>query len=109
VTVDDQAPSPTRLAPGPESAVLARVAGVVQDVVKDWDVPDEIAASTRLVDDLGCSSVDIINIVVAVEEEFGTRHLGFAELLFRNNRYVDDVTVGEIARFVADKLEACTS
>jgi acyl carrier protein len=90
--------------------VLAKLIGILEDTVQDWDVPAnlEITDSTRLVEHLGCSSVDIIGIVVAIEEEFGTRNLGFSELLFHNNRYVDDVTVGELARFVASKLEVCT-
>ncbi len=89
----------------PADAILSRLIAVVRDTVQDWDVPSDIGitASTKLAQDLGCSSVDIIGIVVAIEEEFGTRNLGFAQVLFRDNRYVD-VSLGDLARFVADKL-----
>ena len=65
----------------------------------------EITGATRLVDDLGCSSIDIISLVVAIEEAYGTRKLGFAELLIREGQYVSDLEIAELARFVAGKLQ----
>jgi acyl carrier protein len=91
--------------------VLQTLVALLADTVRGWDLPPDLAidASTSLVHDLGCSSVDIIGIAVAIEEQFATRNLDFAQLLFRDNRYVEDVTVGELARFVAGKLTGAAS
>ena len=88
-------------------SVHRTIVGILADMVRDWDVPGhtEITGATRLVDDLGCSSIDIISLVVAIEEAYGTRKLGFAELLIREGQYVSDLEIAELARFVAGKLQ----
>ena len=86
--------------------VQSDILSLVADMVQDWDTTPagDIAASTRLVNDLGFCSVDIISLVVAIEEHFRTRNLGFAELLMRDGSYVDDLAICDLARFVAAKL-----
>jgi acyl carrier protein len=76
-------------------------------MTQDWDlaVDSDLGHSTRLVGDLGFSSVDIISLVVSIEEHFAKRNLGFADLLMRDGRYVDDLRVDEVARFVTARLE----
>jgi len=87
--------------------VRSEIVAIISDMVQDWDVQVRggVGRSTRLVGDLGFSSVDIISLVVSIEEHFGTRNLGFADLLMRDGRYVDDLGVDEIAGFVASRLE----
>ena len=86
--------------------VQADILLIIEDMVQDWDTQVEggLGRSTRLVDDLGFSSVDIISLIVSIEEHFRTRNLGFADLLMRDGRYVDDLGVGELASFVASRL-----
>jgi acyl carrier protein len=85
-----------------QTAILA----IIADMVQDWDTQVEggLGQSTRLVGDLGFSSVDIISLIVSIEEHFGTRNLGFADLLMHDGRYVEDLGVGELAGFVASRL-----
>jgi len=99
------AEAPTRDIATLES-VQATIVGILTDMVRDWDVPSdrEITGFTSLVDDLGCSSIDIISLVVAIEEAYGTRKLGFADLLIRDGQYVNDLKISELAQFVASKL-----
>jgi acyl carrier protein len=91
-------------------AVQTTIIAILTDMVQDWDVPKdgEITAATRLVNDLGCCSIDLIALIVSIEEAFSTRNLRFAELLIRDGRYVDDLDVGELSRFVAKALGAGT-
>ena len=77
--------------------------GVLEDFVQDWDFDGQITRETRLVADLDFDSIDIIQIVVAVEKAFGTRNLGFQDLLMVDGRYVDDLSAGEIADFLVSR------
>jgi acyl carrier protein len=86
--------------------VQGAILRLVAEMVQGWDMSPqgEIAGSMRLVNDLGFCSVDIISLVVAIEEHFGTRNLGFADLLMRDGSYVEDLAIADLAQFVAAKL-----
>lgn len=89
---------------------LATVQGVVVEVVAglvaDWDLDGEIGVATRLVADLEFESIDIIQMVVAFEERLQKRNLGFETLLMVDGRYVDDLSLGQIATFLHARLTA---
>ncbi len=68
------------------------------------DFQGPIGAETRLVADLGCYSVDVVQLAIAIEEHFQRRSLPFHKLLMTaDGRYVEDVTVQELVDF----LHAC--
>ena len=79
---------------------------LIEDLIRDWEVTldEAITLDTRLVADLGFSSIDIVHMVVAIEERFGRGRLGFEELLMQGDQYVSDLTVGELVAFVERKL-----
>ena len=83
---------------------LSSVIATIERLVQDWDLAQPIEAGTRLVGDLGFESIDLIQMAAAMGQEFGRRNLGFAELLIVDGRYVDDLTVGQIADFLAARL-----
>lgn len=56
---------------------------------------------TRLLADLGFESIDIIQLVVAIQEEILKRKLSFEKLLMKDGRYVDDLSIGQIADYLA--------
>lgn len=58
-------------------------------------------ADTKLLADLGFESIDIIQLVVAIQEDIVRRKLSFDQLLMKNGRYVDDLSVGQIAEYLA--------
>jgi acyl carrier protein len=76
------------------------------EFVADWGLDVDINASTSLVEDLEFDSIDVIQFVVAVENAFQSRNLGFQSLLMQDGRYVDDLSVGQIEAFLAKKLAA---
>lgn len=56
---------------------------------------------TRLLADLGFESIDIIQLVVAIQEDILKRKLSFDKLLMKDGRYVDDLSIGQIADYLA--------
>ena len=58
---------------------------------------DEISMTSSFVDDLGADSVDLVELVMAMEEEFDIGEIGEDEL--QNLK-----TVGDCVRFLAGKV-----
>jgi acyl carrier protein len=91
--------------PVQKELVFGAIVGIVSEMLEDWGTEsDGVAADTLLAGDLGFASVDLIHLVVAIEEHFGQGRMNFQDLLIKDSRYVDDLTVGEIAAFVTGKL-----
>jgi acyl carrier protein len=86
------------------------VVQILTDMTGDWDLGLQggIDRDTKLMHDLAFESIDIVELVVAIEEKFGTRKIPFEKLLMVDGRYVDDLSVGQIAEFVADHLSPRT-
>ena len=86
----------------PADAILARLKDVFEDFIEDWDIEldEPIGRDTMLLGDLEFESIDIIQLVVAIEEAFGKRKLPFEQVLMKDGRYVDDLSVGQIADFL---------
>lgn len=76
------------------------------EFVADWGLDVDINEATSLVEDLEFDSIDVIQFVVAVENAFQSRNLGFQSLLMQDGRYVDDLSVGQIEAFLSKKLAA---
>lgn len=83
-----------------ESALIR----LLERFVDEWGVDHAIGPQSAIVADLEFESIDIIQLVVAIEQHFGRRNMGFDELLMRNGRYVDDLTVRQISDFVVARL-----
>ena len=83
--------------------ITAKLIAILQDFTQDLDqeFEGEMDRATTLVADLGFESIDIIQLVVAIEEEFGKRKLPFNQLLMKDGRYVNDLSVGQIVDFLA--------
>lgn len=78
---------------------------IIEDLTQDWGLEDvgKIDGATCLVAQLDFASVDIIQLCVALEQHHG-RKLGFQELLMANGKYVDDLSIRQVAEFVTMKL-----
>lgn len=81
---------------------------ILTEMVQDWDVDSEdpISPQTELVADLGFSSIDIIHFTVAVESHFHRPKLGFNELLMVDGKYVEDLSIAQVAVFLQRKLNS---
>ena len=81
---------------------------LLEDFTQDWDHDGDVgmSADTRLLADLGFESVDIIQLTVAIEEDFKLFRTPFDKLLMKDGRYVDDLSIGQIAAFLQPFLAA---
>jgi acyl carrier protein len=95
-------------APGAGGGVLAALVGIVEEMTSDWDTTFEgqIGADTRLIQDLEFESIDIVQLIVAIETRFNRRDLPFEEVLMADGRYVDELSLGEVAEFLEKRLGA---
>jgi len=92
-------------------SLLQRVIFILQDMTSDWDLDYSggIGPQTCLISDLTCESIDIVQFIVALEEEFQRRDLPFERLLMTDGRYVDDLTVNEVVDFLETNFNSKVS
>lgn len=84
--------------------VRERTLSTLVKFVEDWGLDVDIAASTLIVEDLEFDSIDVIQLTVALENEFESRQIGFQDLLMQDGRYVDDLRVQDIQVFLEARL-----
>lgn len=60
--------------------------------------PDAVKADTAFVDDLGADSVDLVDLSMALEEEFGMEEMESEEI-------EGIVTVGDLYKYMQDHLD----
>lgn len=77
-----------------ESLIYQRLRSLTVDLLDLRD--DQVAPEARFADDLGADSLDLVELVEALEEEFGVR--------IDDEELADIATVGEACSLLADKL-----
>ena len=60
--------------------------------------PDSVNADTAFVDDLGADSVDLVDLSMALEDEFGMEEMEAEEI-------ESIVTVGDLYKYMQDHLD----
>ena len=85
-----------------ESGVCTLLTDMTSDWELDYDQP--INGETRLMADLAFSSIDVVQLVVAIEAFVQRRQLHFEHLLMVDGRYVMELQVRQIADFLAEQL-----
>ena len=60
--------------------------------------PDSVTADTAFVDDLGADSVDLMDLSMALEEEFGMEEMEAEEI-------ESIVTVGDLHKYMQEHLD----
>lgn len=90
-----------------KGTTIDTVVAIVEDLTQDWgiELDGPAGAHTKVVADLEFASVDIIQLCVALEQCYG-RRFGFQDLLMKDGSYVGDLTLGQLATFVEDKLKS---
>ncbi len=89
-----------------KDAIFNDMTKILENLTSDWDTAHEgsITPETRLIADLGFESIDVVQLVVAIEEHYQRRDLPFMELLMENGRYVDDLKVADAVHFLNKHL-----
>ena len=82
------------------------VCALLTDMTSDWDLDydEPINGETRLMADLSFSSIDVVQLVVAIEAFVERRQLHFEHLLMVDGRYVMELQVKQIADFLVEQL-----
>jgi acyl carrier protein len=81
---------------------------ILKDLTEDWDtgLGEDIGRETAIVADLEFESIDVVHLVSAIEQHYERSDLPFEELLMSEGRYIDDLTVSQIAEFLGRHLGA---
>ena len=80
------------------------VIATLEDLVQDWDIEEPIQCDTKVVADLGFESIDLIQMVAALERAFKLKGGSLVEMLVADGRYVDDLTVDQIVQRIAIRV-----
>ncbi|MDP6989811.1 MAG: acyl carrier protein [Planctomycetota bacterium] len=75
---------------------------VLGELTEDWDTGfgGEMSRDTSIVHELEFESIDVVHLVTALEARYDRSDIPFAEMLMVDGRYVEDLTVGQIAAFL---------
>ena len=89
-----------------EETILKELTDIINDMTSDWDLEFSggVSGGTNLVADLSFESVEIVQLMVAIEQHFKLKNLSSERLLMEDGRYVADLSVGQIARFLDHEI-----
>lgn len=87
--------------------IQTRVIAVLEDMTTDWelDSTEGIASETKLMEDLAFESIDVVQLVVALEKEFDCKGLPFEKLFMHDGDYVDEILVKEVVDFLSENFK----
>lgn len=87
-------------------AIQREVIRILEEMTSDWDLEYDggISPDTRLIGDLSFESIDVVQLMAAIEETFNRRDLPFEKFLMQDGRYVDELTVRATVDFLHQHL-----
>lgn len=96
----------TTSCPDHDPEIADRLVALLKDTTSDWDLtlPNGIGVETQLIRDLAFESIDIVQFVMSIQQEFSRLDLPFEELLMVEGRYVNDLNIAEVAAFLSHHL-----
>ena len=86
------------------SATVETVISTIEHLMQDWEVEEPIRPETRVVADLGFESIDLIQMIGALERAFRLHGISLVDMLVADGRYVDDLSIGQIADGIAHRI-----
>jgi acyl carrier protein len=86
--------------------ISVKLIKLLDEFTQDWDheMGGKMSRETKLAGDLNFESIDIIQLVVAIEEDITHKKMPFDQLLMHEGRYVDDLSIGQISDFLAARM-----
>lgn len=87
--------------------IQSKVVSVLQEMTADWDLDNEneISSETSLMEDLAFESIDVVQLVVALEKKLDRKGIPFEKLFIQDGDYVEEVSVGELVNFLDENLK----
>ena len=91
-----------------DSEIEQKIISVLNDMTQDWelDSTEGIGPKTGLMNDLEFESIDIVQLAVALEQNFNKKGLPFEQLFMKDGDYVDEIYVSEVVNFMGSNLNA---
>lgn len=85
-----------------KKTILENVVRILNDLTGDWEMEfsGPVGPGTMIISDLEFESIDVVQFVVQIEEQYKRKDLPFEKLLMRDGRYRDDISVGEVVDFL---------
>lgn len=87
--------------------IQSQVINILQEMTADWEMDHDevIEPETRLMEDLAFESLDVVQLVVALEKGLDRKGLPFEKLFMQDGDYVDEISVREIVDFLIENLK----
>ena len=76
------------------------VSEAIGDVNAEYGI-DSLSADTRLREDLALTSIDLIHLLGSITQRLGGRKLPYETLFFAGGTLLQDVSIGQLAEFIA--------
>jgi acyl carrier protein len=88
------------------SEIEQKIISVLNDMTQDWELDSNegIGPKTGLMNDLEFESIDIVQLAVALEQNFDKKGLPFEQLFMKDGDYVDEIHVSEVIDFMGRNL-----
>ena len=82
--------------------IVEKLVAVLEDMTQDWDLDldEPLGEETKIVEELGFESVDLMQLIVAIDQAFATRNLPFDQVFMEDGSYVNEITVERLASFL---------
>ena len=86
--------------------ILHDLIKIIEEMSCDWEngLSGTVGSETRLVADLALTSIQIVQLVIAVEKHFQRQGLPFQTLFLSDDRNVDDLRVSDVVEFLYTHL-----
>ena len=79
--------------------IKSELIGILQDVTSDWEGFDgDFSDQTRLVADISFESVEIVQLMVAIEQHFQLQRMATSRLLMEDGRVIERGTHEDLMR-----------
>lgn len=84
------------------ATIESRLIQLLQEIIQEWDIEllEPIGPETRLIEHLGFASVDLMQLIVAIEQAFAVRGLPYDQALMQDGGYITEITVRQLAEFL---------
>jgi acyl carrier protein len=98
------------MTPHDRDGIFVEIVAILTEMTVDWDMAiDSIELDTDIIADLGFVSVDVIQLIVAIESRFKRRDLAFDKLLMRDGAYVEALYVRNVIDHLHERLNAAAA
>src|SRR5262249_37879454 len=85
--------------------ISERTCRIVQQIVDDWGLEASPVNDTRLIADLGFTSMDIIDLLASIETQLG-RKLPYERLIvIEGGGYRQELTVADLVAFIDENYD----